>query len=258
MARLKLKAQVREERGTRRSKRLRGRGVIPAVLYGGGQENMPLGVEDKELLKILRSKGGEHAIVDLQVSGGALEQPLNKTVIVKEVQRDHIRDGILHVDFAAISLTEKLVVKVPIVDSGEPIGVTQGGVLEHIVRELEVECLPTDLPEHITVDVSAMNIGNSIKVGEIPAPPGVKILADPNLTVFTVSMPKVEKVEVPAEEEVAAAEAAPAEGEEQKPEEEKEQAKGKEKEQAKGKEKEQAKGKEREEPKGKEKAKAKE
>jgi len=243
MARLKLKAQVRDERGTRRSKRLRGRGVIPAVLYGVGQESICLGVENKELLKVLRGKGGEHAIVDLQVSGGALEQPLKKTAIVKEVQRDHIRDGILHVDFAAISLTEKLVVKVQIVDSGEPIGVTQGGVLEHIIRELEVECLPSDLPEHITVDVSAMNIGNSIKVGEITAPPGVKILADPSLTVFTVSMPKVEKVEVPAEE-VAAAEAAPAEGEEEKPEE--------------GKEKEQAKGKEKEEPKGKEKEKAKE
>ena len=243
MARLKLKAQVRDERGTRRSKRLRGRGVIPAVLYGLGQESISLGVENKELLKVLRGKGGEHAIVDLQVSGGALEQPLKKTAIVKEVQRDHIRDGILHVDFAAISLTEKLVVKVQIVDSGEPIGVTQGGVLEHIIRELEVECLPSDLPEHITVDVSAMNIGNSIKVGEITAPPGVKILADPSLTVFTVSMPKVEKVEVPAEE-VAAAEAAPAEGEEEKPEE--------------GKEKEQAKGKEKEEPKGKEKEKAKE
>jgi large subunit ribosomal protein L25 len=249
MARLKLKAQVRDERGTRRSKRLRGRGVIPAVLYGLGQESISLGVENKELLKVLRGKGGEHAIVDLQVSGGALEQPLKKIAIVKEVQRDHIRDGILHVDFAAISLTEKLVVKVQIVDSGEPIGVTQGGVLEHIIRELEVECLPSDLPEHITVDVSAMNIGNSIKVGEITAPPGVKILADPNLTVFTVSMPKVEKVEVPAEE--VAAEAVPAEGEEQKPEE------GKEKEQAKGKGKEEAKGKEKEEPKGKEKEKAK-
>ncbi len=249
MARLKLKAQVREERGTRRSKRLRERGIIPAVLYGGGQESMPLGVESKELLKVLHGKGGEHAIVDLQVSGGALEQPLKKTAIVKEIQRDSIRDGILHVDFAAISMTEKLVVKVPVVDSGEPVGVTQGGVLEHIIRELEVECLPTDLPEHIMVDVSALNIGNSIKVGEIAAPPGAKIVSDPNLTVFTVSMPKAEKVEVPAEE-AAAAEAAPAEGEEAKPQEEKESAKGKEKEPAKGKEKE--------EPKGKAKEKAKE
>jgi large subunit ribosomal protein L25 len=249
MARLKLNAQVREDRGTRRSKRLRAQGVIPAVLYGGDQESIPLGIDNKELLKVLRSKGGEHAIVDLQVSGGALEQPLKKTVIVKEVQHDHIRDGILHVDFAAISLTEKLVVKVPIVDSGDPVGVAQGGVLEHIIRELEVECLPTDLPEHIAVDVSTMNIGSSIKVAEITAPPGVKILTDPNLTVFTVSLPKVEKVEVPAEEAAAAA-AAPAEGEEQKP--------GEEKEQAKGKEKEQAKGKEKEEPRGKEKEKAKE
>ncbi len=241
MARFKLNAQVREEHGTRRSRRLRGSGIVPAVLYGGGQEAISLGVDDKELLKVLHGKGGEHAIVDLQVSGGTLEQPLKKTAIIKEVQRDSIKDGILHVDFAAISLTEKLVVKVPVVDLGDPLGVTQGGVLEHIIRELEVECLPTDLPEHIAVDVSAMSIGHSIKVGEIKAPPGVKILADPNLTVFTVSVPKVEKVEEPAAE--AAAEAAPAEGEAQKAEGEKEPAKGK----------EQAKGKE--EPKGKEKAK---
>jgi large subunit ribosomal protein L25 len=235
MARFKLDAQVREEQGSRQSKRLRGRGVVPAVLYGAGQEAVSLGLDGKELLKVLHGKGGEHAIIDLQVSGGALEQPLSKTAIIKEVQRDAIKDGILHVDFAAISLTEKLVVRVPVVDLGDPIGVTQGGILEHIVRELEVECLPTDLPEQIAVDVSNLSIGHSIKVSEIVAPPGVEILADPHLTVFTVSVPKVEKVEVPAEE--AAAEAAAAEGEAQKAEGEKEPAKGKEKEESKGKDK---------------------
>jgi large subunit ribosomal protein L25 len=234
MALFKLNAQVREEHGSRQSRRLRGRGIVPAVLYGSGQEVVSLGLEVRELLKVLHGKGGEHAIIDLQVSGGALEQPLNRTAIIKEVQRDAIKDGILHVDFAAISLTEKLVVRVPVVDVGDSIGVTQGGVLEHIIRELEVECLPADLPERIEVDVSSLSIGHSIKVGEIAPPPGVKILADPNLTVLTVSVPKVEKVEVPAEE--AAAEAAPAEGEAEKPEGEKEPAKGKEREAPKGKE----------------------
>jgi large subunit ribosomal protein L25 len=226
MARFKLDVQVREEHGSRGSRRLRRRGIVPAVLYGGEQEPLAIGVDDKKLFKVLHAKGGEHAIVDLNVSGGALEEPLKKTAIIKEIQRDDIKDGILHVDFATISLTEKLVVKVPVVEFGDSIGVTQGGILEHIVRELEVECLPTDLPEHIVVDVSALSIGHSIKVGEIAAPSGVKILSDPNLTVLTVSVPKVEKVEAPVEE--VAGEAAPAEGGEQKAEGEKEPAKGKE------------------------------
>jgi len=201
---------------------------------------MSIGVETKDLSKVLRGKGGEHAIIDLQVEKASEGEPLKKTVIVKEVQHDHIKDVVLHVDFAAISLTEKLATKVAVVDSGEAVGVTQGGILEHILRELDIECLPADIPERILVDVSGLLIGKSIKVGDIVSPPGVKILNDPNLIVFTVSVPKVEveKVEEVPAEEAAAAEGAPAEGEEKKPEEEKEGAKGKEKEGAKGKEKE--------------------
>ncbi|MCX6355591.1 MAG: 50S ribosomal protein L25 [Candidatus Aureabacteria bacterium] len=242
MERMKLKAELRDERGTRGAKRLRRKGVVPAVLYGEGPESMAIGVDTKDLSKVLRGKGGEHAIIDLQVEKTSEGKPLKKTVIVKEVQRDHIKDIVLHVDFAAISLTEKLATKVAVVDSGEAVGVTQGGILEHILRELNIECLPADIPERILVDVSGLMIGKSIKVGDIVSPPDVKILNDANLIVFTVSVPKVEveKVEeVPAEE--AAAAGAPAEGEEKKPEEEKEGAKGKEKEGAKGKEKEQQK-----------------
>lgn len=255
MERLKLKAELREERGTRRSKRLRRSGVVPAVLYSEGPESLHIGVNDKDLQRVLRGKGGEHAIIDLQVEKVASGQPLKKTVIVKEVQRDSLKDMILHVDFAAISLTEKLVTKVALVASGVALGVTQGGILEHIVRELDIECLPADIPEKILIDVSGLLIGKSIKVGEVSAPPGVKILTDPHLIVFTVSVPKVEKVEEAPAEEAAAAEAVPAEGEEKKPEGEKEEAKGKEKEAPKGKEKEAPKGKEKEQPreKGKEK-----
>jgi large subunit ribosomal protein L25 len=250
---MKLTAQVREERGTRRARRIRRTGVIPGVLYGGGRETIPLGINGKELHAVLRGRGAEHAILDLKVVGAALAKPVQQTVIVKEVQRDHMRDAILHVDFAAISLTEKLTAKVPIVDAGEPVGVTQGGVLEQIIRELEVECLPADLPEQIVVDVSGLAIGQSINVGQITPPANVRVLNAPDLTVFTVSVPKAEKVEEAAPaEEAAAAEAAPAEGEEKKPEEGKKEE-AKEKEGAKAKEKEQPKGKEKEPVKGREK-----
>jgi len=246
MDRLKLNAQVRSDKGTRKSKRLRKQGIVPAVLYGVDMENLALGIDDKELNKVLHGKGGGHALIDLQVGRGSSEGPLDKTVIIKEIQRDHLRDSILHVDFAAISLTEKLVTQVAVVDFGEAVGVTQGGILEHIIRELEVECLPTDIPEKISVDVSGLAIGKSIRVGDIASPPGVKILDDPSLIVITVSVPKVEveKEEVAAEE-AAAAEGAPAEGEEKKAEGEKEEAKGKEKEQSKDKSKEKSKEKEK-------------
>ncbi|MCX6357802.1 MAG: 50S ribosomal protein L25 [Candidatus Aureabacteria bacterium] len=272
MERLKLKAARRSEIGTRRAKRSRGKGIIPAVLYGGKVESIALSVDGKELYRVLHGKGGAHAIIDLQVEGG--EKPLSNTVIVKDVQRDNLRDIILHVDFAAISLTEKLTTKVSIVETGIPLGVTQGGVLEHIIRELDIECLPADIPDRITVDVSALGIGKSLKLAEIAAPPGVRILNDPNLIAFTVSMPKEEKVEeaVPAEGEAVAVEGVPVEGEEKEGEEakagakegakeagkEKEPAKGKEKEPAKGKEKEPARGREKEPARGKEQAKGKE
>lgn len=246
MARTLLKAQVRIEHGTRNVKRLRRRGIIPGVLYGDVKENISIGVDTKELHKILRGKGGDSAIFDLQVEGQGLEKPLKKTVIVKEVQRDNMKDAVIHVDFAAISMTEKLVAKVAVVRAGEPVGVTLGGVLEQILREIEVECLPADLPELLTVDVSALTIGDSIKVAQVKVPEGVRIVDDPNLILFTVSMPKEEKVEeaAPAEGEAAEgapAEGAPAEGEAKAEGEEKEGAKGKEKEGAKGKGKEPAK-----------------
>lgn len=239
MARIKIKAQVRDKIGTSNARRLRRSGVVPGILYGEGRESIPLGMDGKDIHKALKGRGGEHTIIELRIEGGALEKPLNETVIIKEVQRDPIMDTVSHVDFAAISMTEKLTASVPVVDTGEAAGVAVGGVLEHILRELEVECLPDDLPERIVVDVSALGIGDSINVSAITPPAGVKILNSPDLTVFTVSMPKVEKVEVAAEaEEAAAAEAAPAEGEEKKPEEAKEEGKGKEKEPSKGKEKE--------------------
>ena len=220
MASIKLKAEVREERGTRAARKLRRQGWAPAVVYGDGQESIPLKISAKELHKALHRGGGEHAILELYIEGGNLPKPLKKTVIVKEVQHDYLKDFILHVDFTVISLKEKLVVKVPVVETGEAVGVHKGGVLEHIMRELEIECLPADLPENIAVDVSNLDIGGSIKLADIVPPRGVKILDEPELTVFTVTPPRVEEVAAPAEEaaEEAAEAAAPEAEAEQKTE----------------------------------------
>ena len=244
MARMQLNAQVRTQHGTRNVRRMRRSGIIPGVLYGDVKENILIGVDGKELHRILHGKGGDSSIIDLQISGEGLDAPFKKTVIVKEVQRDNIKDAVIHVDFAAISMTEKLVAQVAIVRTGDPVGVTLGGILEQILREVEVECLPTDLPEAITVDVSGLNIGDSVKISDLKVPAGVEILDDADLTLFTVSVPKAEKVEEAAPAEGAAAEGAPAEGEEKKAEgEEKEGAKGEAKEGAKAEEKEGGKGK---------------
>ena len=249
MARTLLRAQVRTEHGTRNVKRLRRRGIVPGVLYGDVKENISIGVDTKDLQKILRGKGGDSAIFDLQVEGEGMETPLKKTVIVKEVQRDHIKDAVIHVDFAAISMTEKLVAHVAVVRSGEPAGVTLGGVLEQILREVEVECLPADLPEQLIVDVSALAIGGSIKVSGLKVPAGVRIMDDPDLILFTVPMPKEEKAEETAPAEGGGAEGAPAGGEAKAEGEEKEGAK--EKDGAKPEASGGAKGEEKAGPKGK-------
>ena len=220
MADVKLNAEVREERGTGAARKLRREGLVPAILYGDGKDSISLKVNYKELYTALHTRGGEHTILDLQVEGGDIKKPLKKTVIVKEVQHDYLKDAILHVDFAVISLKEKIVVKVPIAETGEAKGVSQGGVIGHILRELEVECLPADIPENIVIDITALNIGDSIKVSDIAPPPSVKFLNDPDLTVITLTPPRVEEVAEPTAEVAAeAVEAEAPEGEEKKEEE---------------------------------------
>ncbi|MBU4312343.1 MAG: 50S ribosomal protein L25 [Candidatus Omnitrophica bacterium] len=202
-----LHVSLREERGKQPNKKLREGGVVPAVVYKKGEDTLSLRISSKDLLKTLHTEAGENVIVRLHVDGAKKRK--ERMVIIKEVQRDPIRDHLLHVDFQEISLTETLKVKVPIAGKGEAIGVKQdGGVLQHVMWEAEVECLPTNIPEKIEVDVTNIKIGESLYVKDIIAPEGVKILDDPEATVFSVEHPK--KVEDLV--------AAPAEGELQEPE----------------------------------------
>lgn len=202
MEKVILKADTRTVSGKASAKGLRNKDIIPAVVYKGGKDAVKLQVIIKEMEQVLHTKAGENVIVTLKISG-ADAKAKDKTVVIKEIQRDPIKNRILHVDFNEISLTEMLKVNVPVTAHGEPVGVkADGGTLEHVMWELQVECLPTDIPEKLDVDVSNLKIGDAIYVKDIAIPEGVKVLSDPELIAMIVKPPKVE-----APKEEAAAEA---------------------------------------------------
>ena len=198
-----LHVKLREEKGKELNKKLRTQGLVPGVVYKGGEDTVNLKIDKKDLFKALHTEAGDNVIVKLHIDGAKKNK--ERTVIVKEAQRDAIKDILLHVDFQEISLTETLEVTIPIAGKGEAIGVKQGeGVLQQVLWELKIECLPTDIPEKIEIDVSNLNIGDAIHVKDIQPPQGVKILDDPEGVVFSVEHAKAveEIVETPAEGEV--------------------------------------------------------
>ena len=188
-----LMAQRRSVSGSRPTKRLRSEGTVPGVVYGKEMEPLAVAVQQRSLVKLLRSKAGEHALVTLRLDGdGAWEKP----VLVKSVQRDPVSSEILHVDFHAIVLTQRLRVRVPVVLKGEAVGVKQdGGILEHFLREVEVECLPTDIPRDVTFDISALKIGETVHVRNLTAPKNAKITSEAEGVIASVQTPKEEKPE---------------------------------------------------------------
>lgn len=191
-----MKAENRTSAGKKTAKDLRKKGLIPAVVYKSGKDALNLQLATSDLEEALHTKAGENVLIALKIQG--IEKAKDRTVIIKEVQRDPVKDKIIHVDFNEISLTEALKVSVPLALHGEPAGVKKdGGILEHVMWDLEVECLPTDIPEKIEVDVSNLNIGDAVYVKNIAAPRGVKILNDPELIAMIVKPPHVE---VPKEE----------------------------------------------------------
>ena len=204
MEKVILKADARSGTGKKVAKDLRAKGLIPANVYKQGKPAVSIQISNEELQEILHTKAGENVIITLKIAG---QSGKDKTVLIKEIQREPIKDGILHVDLNEISLTEALKVDVPLVARGEPVGVkVDGGILEHVMRELHIECLPTDIPAKIEVDVSALKIGESIFVKNIKVPEGVKVLNDPELIAMIV---KASKVEAPKEEVAAEGTAEP-------------------------------------------------
>ena len=229
MERLTLEGKVREKVGKGIARKLRREGFIPAILYGIDKGVVPLQVKEKDFEKV-RSAGGEHAVIELKVGDS-----INHT-IVREEQFDPVFRKLLHIDFYRGKLTEKMTFSVPIVTVGESAGEKEGGVLEHVLREIEVECLPDKIPESIEVDVTNLEIGNLVHVREISAPEGAEIVTEGDRVVVSVVAPRVVEEEVA--EEVAEPELV---GEGEKPEEEvekgEEKGKGREKEEGKEKEK---------------------
>lgn len=191
-----LTVQRREATGKRPVRRARVQGQIPGIVYGKGAEPLSVSVNQRELVKALHSKGGEHALLTLRL---AEQASWEKPVLVKSVQHHPVDGRVLHVDFQAIILTERLRVKVPLTLKGEPVGVKQdGGILEHFLREVEVECLPTDIPASVEFDVSALPIGATVHVRDLAPPGRATITSDPSGVVASVQKPKEEAAEEPA------------------------------------------------------------
>ena len=203
---VQIKAKSRSETGKAPVKRMRAEGVIPGVVYGAHMQPVHIAITTVELDKALHQATGENVLVDLVVEQDGKSS--NRLALIQEVQHHPVEDTILHVDFHEVSATEKLHTSVPVRAVGEPAGVkTGGGVLEFVMRDLHVECLPKDLPDVIEVNVEKLEIGQSIHVGDITPPAGVTFLDDKGQAVFIVAAPI-------AEEEVAApAEAGPTEPE---------------------------------------------
>src|SRR5579863_8016684 len=203
-------AEARTSRGKNEARRTRRAGMIPAVVYGAYKDPVPVAVKPQQITQILHSKTGHNTIFNLSIQGGE-----NAAVMVVDGQHDPIKGHLLHVDLKRIDLSKRLQVSVPVLVHGEPKGVKQqGGLLEPITREIEIECLPDDIPEHFTVDVSELMIGQSIRASEIPLSGSIKLVSAPDSVIAHVIAIKVVAEPAPAEvAAVPAAEAAPAEPE---------------------------------------------
>ncbi len=191
-----LDVEIRKEIGSGKAKDLRDAGFIPAVIYGQERQAQAVKVGHKQLLQLLHQRGLENVVINLKIKDD--KKAKGRPCLIKEVQHDPVKGDIIHVDFNEISLTEVIKVNVPVVAKGEPAGVKQeGGSLEHILWEIEVECLPTDIPKGIEVDVSVLKIGDSIHIKDINFPANIKVLTSPEAIVLSVTAPIKEEVAAP-------------------------------------------------------------
>ena len=199
-----LEAEPRQELRRAGVKGLRKEGFVPAVVYCEGSESFPIKVSSGSLLRLIHQHRIESAVINLTIKEDKKKKA--RSCLIKEIQYDPVHGDILHVDFNEISMTKLIKVNVPVVAKGEPVGVKQeGGSLEHILWEIEIECLPTDIPKEIAVDISQLKLAGSIHVKDLPVPANIRVLNDPEAVVLSVAAPMKEEVPV-----------APLEGEEAK------------------------------------------
>ena len=202
MERVTIHVDKREEKGKGAARSLRRNEMIPAVLYRGGG-SLPIKINKKEVMQFINTTSGEQIMVNLEFSDGD-----SKLALMKEFQVDPAKRELLHADFFEVSLTEKLKLSVPVSTTGEPVGVKRdGGILQNVLREIEIECLPDKIPGHIKVDISNLEIGQSFHVRDLDLGSDVKIFTDPQEVIANIVAPIVEEV-APAEAAAATAEAA--------------------------------------------------
>jgi large subunit ribosomal protein L25 len=193
-------AESRDSRGKNEARRLRAKGSVPAVVYGGKTGPVSVAVSPKDLTKILNSKAGHNTIFNLNLAGSD-----STPVMIVDWQFDPIKESLLHADLKRIDLTERMTVTVPVVTQGDPKGVKlQGGVYEVVNREIEIECLPNDIPEQFVINVTDLMIGDTVRASDIPMGGSRKLLTTPDAVISHVVAPRVE--ETPAGTEAAAAE----------------------------------------------------
>ncbi len=215
METIEISIEPRDASDKRAAGRLRRNGNLPGVFYGPKADAVPLQVNKRELLSSISDLGGSH-LIRMKSTSSALQ---DKVALIKEIQVHPVTGEILHMDFYEVDLEQKLTVKVPLHFVGKSEGVVKGGILQPVVREVEVECLPSDMPPSLDVDVTSLDIGHTLHVSTLPMPEGVVAIYDTDFTLVTVVAPTVEE---PKAEEVAAVAAegaeAPATEAEEKPE----------------------------------------
>ncbi len=205
MQRVTLEVEVRRGTGKREARRLRRAGQVPGVLYGRGMEPVPVAVGERALGAALQAAAAANVLLDLVIREDG--QVRHELAMLQDLQRDVITRQVIHVDLHRVSLTERVHARIPVVLRGEAPGVREGGILEFLRHEVEVSGLPTELPEHLELDVSRLGVGQSLHVRDLQIPKGVNLLTPLEETLVTVLAPAV------APEEAVAAEAAPAQPE---------------------------------------------
>ncbi len=187
-----LDAKKRETQGSRSSRRIRGGGRVPAVLYGHGMKPLSLDVDRRAFAKALKTRAGENVIINLNVEGAQLEE---STCLIRDIQHHPVTDDVQHIDFTVISLKEKIEVQVPLVtlNAEEAIGVKEGGILDIVHHEIPIECLPTDIPEHIEVNVKAMKIGDAVHVSDLQVQGDITFLLDDDEVLIAIHPPRKEE-----------------------------------------------------------------
>lgn len=191
-----LQAQIRDSRSCSGLNQLRNNGRIPGVLYGMKEQNQLIHLDQSELTQALRQHG-KNAIFDINVNGAQPEK-----VIIAEIQKDHLKGNLVHIDLKRVNMNKPMITTVPIVLIGEAEGVKQGGVLQFQTRELEIRCLPTELPESIPLYVSELKMGHSLTVQDLDIPSGIEVQHEPNEVIISVVAPRLKPVEEEAMDEV--------------------------------------------------------